>query len=307
MNRIRADALLLFVALLWGTTFVAQKEANAHVGPIFFVAVRFATAAFFLLPAAIWESRRPGAQSLTRGDWWGGLGISACLCSAQCLQQTGLTSTSATNAGFLTAIYMVVVPFVAWIVTRRAPRPFVLLACAVAMVGAWLLEGGTAGGWSTGDAIILGSDFIWAMHIALIAHFQRFAARPILLCCLQCGVTGLVSMPAALLWQPASWDAFVACLPALAYAGVVSSGIAFTLQIVAQRHTPPAEAALIMSLESVFAAIAGAIVLRESLSLIAMLGAVLILAGVVLVETGPLLSAFLERLRAGRAREMPES
>jgi drug/metabolite transporter (DMT)-like permease len=303
MNRLRADALLLLVAVLWGTTFVAQKEANGYVGPIFFVAVRFSVAAIFLMPLALWESRRPNTQALTRTDWFGGVGIGACLCSAQWMQQTGLTSTTATNAGFLTAIYMVVVPFVAWIVTRRAPRPFVLLACAVAMVGAWLLEGGTLSGWSNGDAIILGSDFIWALHIALIAHFQRFAARPMLLSCLQCGLTGLVSLPAALLWQPAAWYAFVACLPAIIYGGIVSSGIAFTLQIVAQRHTPPAEAALIMSLESVFAAITGAIVLHEMLSWIAMLGAFLIMAGVVLIETGPLISSLLERFRLGRDRE----
>jgi drug/metabolite transporter (DMT)-like permease len=303
MNRFRADALLFLVALLWGTTFVAQKEANAHVGPIFFVAVRFAGAALFLLPFAIWESRRTDIRALTRTDWLGGLGIGACLCLGQWLQQTALTSTTATNAGFLTAIYMVVVPFVAWVVTRRAPRPFVLVACGIAMVGAWLLEGGALSGWSRGDGLVLASDFIWALHIALIAHFQRFTSRPMLLSCVQCGLTGIVSMPAALLWQPATADAFVACLPALIYAAVVSSGIAFTLQIVAQRHTPPAEAALIMSLESVFAAIAGAIVLGEMLSWIAMVGAALILASVALIETGPMLANLLGRLRVGRDRK----
>ncbi len=119
-----------------------------------------------------------------------------------------------------------------------------------------------------------------------------------LLSCLQCAITGLVALPAALLLQPATGADLLAALPAIAYAGIVSSGIAFTLQIVAQRHTPPAEAALIMCLESVFSALAGAVLLGESLTLRASVGAFLIMMGVVLVETSPLLLAALLRRQA---------
>ena len=111
----------------------------------------------------------------------------------------------------------------------------------------------------------------------------------------QCLVTGLVALPAALLLQPPTLPDLVGALPAIAYAGIVSSGIAFTLQIVAQAHTPPAEAALIMCLESVFSAVAGAIMLGEMLTLRAALGAFLIMTGVVLVEAGPLLLGFWGR------------
>jgi len=298
MNRTRADAVLLLVALLWGTTFVAQKLGGAGVGPLSFVAVRFIAAALFLLPLALWESRRAARQAtaaLARGDLARGAAIGLCLCAASLLQQTALATTTATNAGFLTAVYMVLVPFVAWLVTRRRPRLLVLTAGAIALYGAWLLAGGTGAalGWSGGDLLLLLSDVIWAFHITLISQFRGIAARPMLLSFLQCALTGVLALPAALLLEPPAGTALLAALPAIGYAGIVSSGIAFTLQIVAQRHTPPAEAALIMSLESVFSALAGAAVLGESLSLRGSVGAFLIMIGVVLVETSPLLLAVL--------------
>jgi drug/metabolite transporter (DMT)-like permease len=307
MNRARADALLLLVALLWGTTFVAQKLGGTTVGPLAFVSVRFLAASVFLIPIAIWESRRSTVR-LRRIDFAGGAAIGACLCSACLLQQTALASTTATNAGFLTAVYMVLVPFVAWMITRQAPRPLVLAACAVALLGAWLLAGAgsgaaaAAGQWSRGDVLVLVSDLIWALHISLIAKFRGIASRPILLSLIQCAITGLVSLPAALIWQPVTVPVLLGALPAILYAGIVSSGIAFTLQIVAQRFTPPAEAALIMSLESVFAAIAGAVVLGEMLSLRAACGALLIMLGVVLVETSGLLQAAASGLWSRRNR-----
>jgi drug/metabolite transporter (DMT)-like permease len=311
MNRARADALLLLVALLWGTTFVAQKLGGTTVGPLAFVAVRFLTASVFLLPIAIWEARR-ATVALRPADLAGGLLIGACLCAGCLLQQTALASTTATNAGFLTAVYMVLVPFVAWIVLRRPPRALVLVACAVALLGAWLLAGpggkaaAAAGGWSQGDILILGSDLIWALHITLIAQLRGIASRPILLSLMQCAVTGIVSLPAALVWQPVSGAALMGALPSILYAGIVSSGIAFTLQIVAQRHTPPAEAALIMSLESVFSALAGAVVLGEMLSLRAAVGAALIMLGVVLVETSSALLTAAGALR-GRKRSSAQA
>ncbi len=298
MNRARADTLLLLVAFIWGTTFVAQKEANAHIGPILFVAVRFLAAAAFLLPLALWERRR-SPTVLGRADWRAAGAISLCLCAGCWCQQFGLQTTTATNAGFLTAVYMVVVPFVAWGFSGQRPRALVLLACAVSLYGAWLLSGSAQQGpWARGDLIILAGDLVWALHITLVGHCRRLAARPMMLSFAQCAITGALSLPVALVWQPAQIEALKAALPAIAYAGIVSSGIAFTLQIVAQRHTPAPEAALIMSLESVFAAVAGAILLHDSLSLPASIGAFLILLGVVLVEVGPLLLASWDSLRA---------
>jgi drug/metabolite transporter (DMT)-like permease len=293
MNRTRADALLLLVALIWGSAFVAQKDANDHIGPILFVGLRFSAAALFLLPLALWEARR-ATQPLSRADLRGAFWISLCLCAGCWFQQIGIQTTSATNAGFLTAVYMVIVPFVAWIFSGRAPRPIVLVASAVALLGAWLMTGGAdMRQASRGDLIILAGDLVWALHITLVGHCVGMTARPMLLSFLQCAVTGVLSLPYALATEPVTAGGLQGALPALLYAGLLSSGVAFTLQIVAQRYTPAPEAALIMSMESVFAAIAGAWLLSESLSGPAWLGAGLILLGVLLVESGPALAGTL--------------
>jgi len=296
INRTRADAMLLLVAFLWGTTFVAQKLGGEGVGPLAFIAVRFVAASLFLLPLALWEARR-STVPLQRADWLGAVGISLCLCTGAMLQQAAMVTTSATNAGFLTAVYMVLVPPVAFVLTRRRPRPLVLVAGGIALYGAWLLAGaqGSGAAWSRGDLMILLSDLIWAAHITLIAQCRGIGARPMLLSFTQCAVTAMVALPAALALQTPPLPALVTALPAILYAGIVSSGIAFTLQIVAQGHTPPAEAALIMCLESVFAAFTGALVLGEMLTLRAAVGAFLIMTGVVLVETSPLLLSLLAR------------
>ncbi len=287
-KRLRADLMLLAVALIWGTTFVAQRQAAAQLGPLQFVALRFLLASLLLAPLAGLEARSR-TEPLQRGDLAGALGIGLCLCTGCWLQQVGLETTSAGNAGFLTAVYIVLVPFGAWMATRVAPTRIVLAAATIALVGAWLLAGGDAGGWRGGDLVILASDFVWAAHITLVGHFARAGARPVFLAFVQCALTGLVSLPLALALEPVQAGAILAAAPSILYAGIVSSGIAFTLQITAQRHTPPAEAALILSLESVFAALAGHFLLGEQMTLVATAGAALILAGIVLVELGPLL------------------
>ncbi len=294
MNRLQADLLLLVASVIWGTTFVAQKIANGHIGPIAFVAARFAVATAFLAPAAIWETRRHvrTGNALPRHDLLRGLGISLCLCTATCAQQIGLVTTTATHAGFLTAAYIAFVPFLTWAVARTRPRPPVLLACAIALYGAWLLaDSGTrlTANWNRGDAIILGSDLVWALHVTLVGHWRGIAARPFLLSWMQCAAAAALAILTSWIAEPTSWDALRPILPEITYAGILSSGVAFTLQIVSQRHTPAPEAALVMSLESVFAAAAGAVMLGDTLTRTASFGALLILVGAVLVEIGPLL------------------
>jgi drug/metabolite transporter (DMT)-like permease len=288
MNRFRADLLLLVTAFIWGTTFVAQKEAVSHMGPLMFVGVRFTFAVVLLAPLAWFESRNRAPAPSGR-DLGGALLIGLCLCAGCWMQQVALESTTAGNAGFLTAVYIVVVPLVAWLFTGHRPRPIVLLATFVGLAGAWLLAGGGApSGWGRGDLIILASDLVWALHINLVSRYSRSGARPLFLAAVQSALTGLITLPAACVLEPVGLPAILDALPSILYAGVVSSGIAFTLQVIAQRHTPAAEAALIMSLECVFAAAAGAILLGEAFGPAERAGAALILASVVLVEAGPI-------------------
>jgi drug/metabolite transporter (DMT)-like permease len=298
MTRLRADFLLLICAAIWGTAFIAQKDANLAMGPLWFVAARFLISALLLAPLAAYESRRAGAVAAARGDLLLALAVGLCVCVAASMQQAALLSTSATNGGFLTAVYVAFVPFVLWAVAGTPPRAMVLAACAVTLAGAWLLAGdGQAMQWRRGDLILLASDAIWALHITLVAKFLGRLNRPFLLCFVQYAVTAVgAAAVAALTNEPLDGHGVQAALAAILYAGIASGGIAYTLQIVAQRHTPAAEAALIMSLESVFAAVAGALLLGERLTSLGAAGCVMILCGAVLVELAPALRRGFLRL-----------
>ena len=294
MNRLRADLMLFLTAFIWGTAFIAQKDANLSMGPITFVGSRFLLSALVLIPLVIYErGRNPG--SLSRRDWGQAILVGLCLFAGAVLQQIGLLTTTATNAGFLTALYVVIVPFMVWGMTRQRPRGLVIAACAVSIWGAWLLtDDGSARHWELGDILVVLADFAWALAITVIGDFLQRTHRPFFLSFAQYSITAVLGLAAGFIFEPFAAAGVVAASPAILYAGLLSGGVAYTMQIVAQRYTPPAEASLIMCLESVFAALAGAVMLHERLTLVAAIGCGLILLGVVMVEVGPVL---MKRLR----------
>jgi len=269
--------------------FVAQKAANELMGPITFVSARFVLSALTILPLVLWETKRSPAPLKWQQVWLAGL-IGACLFIGSSLQQIGLLTTTVSNGGFLTALYVVLVPFTTWFLTREKIRKSVLLASVVAVAGAWLLSAhGRLDSIARGDIIILVSDVAWAFWISLIAIFLKHVPRPFFLAFAQFAVTAVMAGILAAFLEPWSWDDIKAAMFVLLYAGIISGGIAFTLQIVAQRYTPAPEAAVIMSLESVVAVAAGAALLGERLIPIAIVGCVLILIGVLIAEIGPAL------------------
>jgi drug/metabolite transporter (DMT)-like permease len=289
MNRLRADLLLLLTAFIWGTAFVAQKYANDSMPPITFVGARFLLSALALIPLALYEGRGQTIP-LSRKDWLQATVIGLCLFVGSCLQQVGLVTTSATNGGFLTALYVVIVPFMVWIIAGQRPRPLVLMACAISLAGAWLLaDNGQAKHWVLGDVLMVISDLAWALAITMIGIFMQRTQRPFFLSLAQYSITAVLALTLGFIFEPVSLSGAGAVLPAILYAGLLSGAVAYTLGIVAQRHTPAAEAAIIMCLESVFAAIAGAIMLHEHLTPLAAAGCGLILLGVIIVEVGPAL------------------
>ena len=296
MNRLRADLLLLLTAFIWGTAFIAQKDANHTMGPITFVGSRFLLSALALLPLALYEMRR-ATLALTRKDWLQAGVVGLCLCTGSCLQQAGLVTTSATHGGFLTALYVVIVPFMVWALNRVRPRPLVIAACAVSIAGAWLLtDDGSARHWSFGDLLVLLADFAWAMAITVIGDFLQRTHRPFFLSFAQYAVTAVLALVLGLILEPVSLPGIGSAAPAILYAGILSGAVAFTLSVFAQKYTPPAEASLIMCLESVFAALAGAALLHERLTPLATVGCGLILLGVVMVEIGPAAMRHLSRM-----------
>jgi drug/metabolite transporter (DMT)-like permease len=290
LERLKADLTLLLAAFIWGTAFIAQKTAVGAIGPVLFLGCRFLLSALLLAPLAWAESRRR-PDDLKPADWRLALMVGLSLFFGMAIQQIGIVTTSTTNAGFLTAIYTVLVPAAAWVLLRRRPRLAVVAACVVSLAGAWLLEqGGTSvQSWGKGDVLILISDIGQAVQIILVERFLARHSRPLLLSFLQYAVITLLSFPLAFAFETVSWDGVRQVMPSILYAGLLSGGVAFTLQIVAQRHTPPAEAAIIMSLESVFAALAGAWLLGDRLGTTGLAGCGLILAGVLLVQLTSLL------------------
>ncbi len=265
MSRVSADGLLLFTAFLWGVTFVAQKYATATMPALAFVAARFAVSAVALAPFALWEFRRePHAPS--RDEWRLALVIALALFFGTTLQQAGIETTSATNAGFLTACYVVLTPFVVWALTGARPRVIIVGAGFVSLVGAWLLASGGLGPPNVGDALVLLADFAWATVIALTPIFLARSGRPLLLAFVQYTVCAGLAAVCSALFESIPPGAIAATLPTILFAGIVSGAIAYTIQIFAQAHTPPAEAALILALEGVFAALAGALLLSERLT-----------------------------------------
>ena len=301
MTRLRADLLLLLTSIIWGAAFVVQKWANGTMGPITFVSARFLLSALVLAPFALSEARR-AAKPLDRGDIAIAAIVGFCLLAGATLQQTALVTASATNGGFLTALYVVLIPFTTWLISRDPIRPLVIAACVICVTGAWMLtDTGAARTFASGDLMLLVSDIPWAFGISLVAVFHRRAPRAFFLSFLQYAICGVGAGLLAFALETVTWDGIMASIYPVLYAGILSGGLGFTLQVIAQRHTPPAEAGLIMSLESVFAALAGALLLAERLTFTALMGCGLILAGVVMVEAGPSLTrgvkAMLARVR----------
>jgi len=281
--------MLLITAFLWGVTFVAQKYAAETMPALAFVAARFFVSAAALAPFALWEFRRK-PHPPSRDEWRLALAIGLTLFFGTTLQQAGIETTSATNAGFLTACYVVLTPFVVWTLTGARPRMMVVGAGFVSLLGAWLLaSGGPLGAPSLGDALVLIADFAWATGIALTPIFLARSGRPLMLAFVQYAVCAGLAAICSVLFESTPQGALLANAPTILFAGVVSGAIAYTIQVFAQAHTPPAEAALLLALEGVFAALAGALLLDERLTAVGALGCALILVGAVAVEIGPLL------------------
>lgn len=284
MRRIHADLLLLACAAIWGFAFLFQKSAMAHIGPMLFVAARALVAALVLAPLALLEHRRAGTPPSGRIALMGALAGGAFLAGAV-VQQTGIQTASVTNTGFLTALYVVVTPFVAFALMRRPIVPVVWVAVGMSFAGTWLLGGGTFGGLGPGDWLVALSAVFWSTHVVVLGLAAPLG-RPVLFSALQFLVVGAVALAGALLVESVTFEGLRAAAPQIAFVGVLSSALTFTILAVALRATSPAEASIIIASETVFAAFGAWLVLDERLSPISALGAGLILAAVLTVQLG---------------------
>ena len=291
MSRLRANGLLLLAALIWGSAFVGQALGMAGVGPLTFTGLRFVLGALVVAPLAWreWRQLRDSGQApgLAEARWVALLG--ALLCLGVVMQQIGLLSTSVTNAGFLTALYMPLVPLLAWLVQRQRPHWSVWPAATGCLLGTWLLTGASAQALRRGDLWVLLSALPWAVHVLLVGQVANRLRGAYLLACGQFSLCALASGLLGLATEPLTLAGLRLAAGAIAYTGVLSVGVAFTLQVIGQRHAPPADAAIVLSSETLFAALFGAWFMGDRLSASALLGCALILGSIVLVQMLPLL------------------
>jgi drug/metabolite transporter (DMT)-like permease len=274
--RLKADVTLFVVSLLWGSAFVAQRIAGQQGSVYLFNGARFLLAVIFLLPL-IWRHRPGGEQWL----WMSVAGLILFIASA--LQQAGLKHTTAGNAGFITSLYVVMIPFLLYLGWRERPHWLSIVAVTLAGAGAFLLS--TAGRFEVrpGDALEFIGALFWSFHVILLGKFaSRFESIPF--SAGQFLVAGLLNLTAGFFLEPLSSLGSLSLGAAIVYTAIVSIGLGYTLQVWAQKHTPPADAALILSLEAVFAVLAGWIVLGEALLPLQILGCVLILLAIVLSQ-----------------------
>ena len=292
-SRLQANAVLLLAAMIWGSAFVGQVWGMASVGPLSFTALRFALGALVVAPLAWWEWRALRAAGTTPGRrhlaWIALLG--SLLCAGVLMQQIGLMSTSVTHAGFLTALYVPLVPLLAWLLQRQSAHWTVWVAVLCGLAGSFLLTG--AGSWhglSTGDAWIVASALPWSLHVLLIGQAANRLHGAFVLACGQFAVCALLSGAGAMATESLSLAGLQQAAGAILYTGILSVGLGFTLQVIGQRHTPPAQAAIILSSETLFAALFGALLMGDRLGTAGLLGCLLILAGIALVQGLPLLA-----------------
>ena len=318
-KRLLSNLMLLLTAFIWGSSFVAQSVGSDHLGALSFCGVRYPISTLAMIPVVMVTQRaqrrrflaqRPGEGHVPSGKinpfdlstytgvseverkqqrkdlLLGGLFCGSCMFIGTITQQMGLAYTSAGKAGFLTAMYVVLVPMFALLLFRQKPQIWDWPAVLLGVIGLYFLcvAKGTGFAIEGGDLVILFGSLFWAGHILSAEFFMKKGCDGVRLSQLQFAVCGMFSVIAMFLFEEPTWADIWASIIPLLYTAILSSVVGFTLQLLSQKNTNPTVASLIMSLESVFAAVCGAIILQEVMSLREIGGAALLFAGIILSQ-----------------------
>ena len=285
-NKLQGSIFLLLGTVIWGFSFIAQSVGMAQMGPFAFQSIRCLLAVLFLLPITLVFDRGNWRASMQKWKnpqlWRVGLICGCALFAAATLQQLGLLYTDAGKAGFLTAMYIVLVPIIG-LFRRKKPSRAALFSVALAVVGLYLLSCMGAAGINQGDLLLLGCALAFSVQINCIDALAG-SLDGIRLNCIQCLVVAVLSAPFALALETVRLENILACWLPLAYAGILTMGVAYTLQILGQKRLEPTTASLIMSLESVFAALGGWLILHETMTPWETLGSCLVFTAVVVSQ-----------------------
>lgn len=292
MNKqtIKSSFLLFLAAVIWGVAFVAQSVGMEYMGPLTFNASRFLIGGIVLLPFVFVQERKTLQDLETKEErrrhykvtLIGGLCCGVAICIASTLQQFGILSTSVGKAGFITALYIVLVPIFG-LFLKIKPSKMVWLCAVLAVVGLYLLCVNETLTLNFGDILVFCCALVFTVHIMVIDYFSP-KANGVTLSCIQFLFSGVVSLILAFIFETPQISAIVSGIVPVLYAGVMSCGVAYTLQIIGQKHVEPAIASLILSLESVVSVLAGWLILHEVLSGKEMLGSLLMFLAVIMVQ-----------------------
>ena len=294
--KFKNDALLVFTALIWGSAFVAQSVGMDYLGPFTFNSLRCLLGGLVLLPV-IWFMGRKGTggqkkmasqenpqnkKTDQKTLWIGGICCGIALAAASSLQQIGLVYTSAGKAGFITALYILIVPVLGLFLGKKVGVK-TWMGVGLAILGMYFLCIKEGFFISYGDFLVMICAFIFSLHILIIDYFSP-KVDGVKLSCIQFWIAGILCALPMILNEKPTLDAVAAAWLPLLYAGVLSCGVAYTLQIIAQKNTDPTVASLILSLESVFAALTGWLVINETLSPKELFGCVLVFTAIILAQ-----------------------
>ncbi len=295
---LKADGLLLLTAIIWGFAFVAQRSGMQVIGPFAYSAVRFALGTLSLLPFLLLGKRRalrhapiqatapaktPHLGGASKMGWAALAGL--VLFAGANFQQVGLVTTTAGNAGFITSLYVILVPLIGFCFGKSSGIR-IWIGAGLAVVGLYILSVQHGFRMASGDVLVLIGAFFWAGHILLINRLvSRMEALEIAVG--QFATCSILSLIAALLYEPALFAGVVPAAVPILYGGLLSIGVAYTLQIVAQKTAHPAHASIILSMEALFAGVGGVLFLHEPLTRRLVIGGVLMLAGMILSQLEP--------------------
>lgn len=277
--RLKADITLFIISIIWGSAFVAQRVAGQLGSVYLFNGYRYLLAGLVVLPFA-WKILRTQRISRQKSIWIFLAGLLLFIAAA--FQQAGLLYTTAGNAGFITSLYVVLIPIVLFIFWGEKPHWIYIVAVVLAIIGAFLLSTGGEFHIQYGDFLELIGALFWTIHVILLGKFASkfealtFSVGQLIVC-------GVLNLGVGIIIEPAM-QFNESLLFAIGYTAIFSLGLCYTLQVWAQRHTPPTDAALILSLEAVFAVLAGWLILNETLVMIQIIGCVLIFIAVLLSQ-----------------------
>ena len=292
-KKMLGNALLLLTAIIWGTAFVGQRVGMDSIEPLTFSSARMVLAAVSVgIVAFIFDMkdrnkpcpRTPEEQkAYAKNTWIGGICCGVCLTAASAFQQMGIVYTTAGKAGFITAMYMLLVPIINFVVFKKKNTWLVWLAVLVGVAGMYLLCMNEGFSLTHGDTLVCICALFFSFHILCCDHFVQLG-NPIKISCLQFATVAVLSGIIAFITEEPTWAKLTSAIIPILYCGIMSAGVGYTLQIVAQKFTDPTIASLLMSLESVFAVIAGALLLHETMSTRELAGCIIMFAAIVMVQ-----------------------